>query len=185
MQVVSAKELIASSSNGGREQWIDVRSATEFAAGHIPGAINIPLDEIEARTEDISTEVPLILICKAGKRARMAAGFLEPCRSNITVLKGGIDAWDKTGLPLVVSKKTRWALERQVRLVAGILVLGGSIAAAFIGRGWLLLTGFVGAGLTFAGLTDICGMAVLMAAMPWNRTRKCSPAAGNQNKCCV
>jgi len=184
MEIASPEALAGRQSGRVREQWIDVRSAAEFATGHIPGAINIPLEEIETRLEDISREVPLILICKGGKRARTAAGFLEPCRENLTILEGGMDAWSKVGLPLVVSKKTRWSLERQVRLGAGLLVLCGTIAAVVAGRGWLLLTGFVGAGLTFAGLTDLCPMAVLLAAMPWNRTRKCNSTARSE-KCCV
>ena len=185
MEVVSASELCASLRGGVRSQWLDVRSAAEFAAGHIPGATNIPLEEIEARLEDISPDVPVVLVCKGGKRARMAAGLLEPCRQDVAVLDGGTEAWSKAGLPLVVSKKTRWSLERQVRLGAGLLVLCGTIASAIAGRGWLLLTGFVGTGLTFAGLTDLCPMAVLLTAMPWNRTRKCGPAAAAKEKCCV
>jgi len=185
MEIVSASELCAGLRGGVGSQWLDVRSATEFAAGHIPGAVNIPLEEIEARLEDINPDVPLVLVCKGGKRARMAAGLLEPCRHNVAVLDGGTDAWSKVGLPLVMSKKTRWSLERQVRLGAGLLVLCGTIAAAVAGRGWLFLTGFVGTGLTFAGLTDLCPMAVLLTAMPWNRTRKCVPAAATKENCCV
>ena len=185
MEVVSASELCARLRGGVRSQWLDVRSTTEFAAGHIPGAISIPLEEIEARLEDISPDVPVVLVCKGGKRACMATGLLEPCRQDVAVLDGGTDAWSKAGLPLVMSKKTRWSLERQVRLSAGLLVLCGTIAAAIAGRGWLLLTGFVGTGLAFAGLTDLCPMAVLLAAMPWNRTGKCEPAGAQKENCCA
>ncbi len=185
METISACELAAHSRSEVRAQWLDVRSATEFAAGHIPGAINIPLDELEARLEDISQQLPLVLICKGGKRARMASGLLEPCRGDLTVLEGGTDAWSNAGLPVVVSKKTRWSLERQVRLAAGVLVLAGTIAAAVTSRGWLLATGFVGLGLTFAGLTDLCPMGVALAAMPWNRTRTCLPATAGKNGCCT
>jgi rhodanese-related sulfurtransferase len=185
MKVVSAGEFAARSRCEAPAQWLDVRSSTEYAAGHIPGAINIPLEEIEARLEDISADLPLVLVCKGGQRARMAAGLLEPCRQKLSALDGGTDAWLKAGLPLVISKKTRWSLERQVRLVAGTLVLGATIAAALTSRAWLLATGFVGLGLTLAGLTDLCPMAVVLSAMPWNRTRKCDPGTAKEGKCCV
>lgn len=76
---------------------VDVRSSTEFASGHIPGAVNIPLDQIEARLDDLHPNLPTILICQSGKRARMAAGLLEPCRRQITVLEGGTEAWIEAG----------------------------------------------------------------------------------------
>ena len=66
-------------------QWIDVRSLGEYAAGHIPGAVNIPMDQIEARLDDLLPSTPILLVCQAGKRARMVAGLLEPCRSDVTV----------------------------------------------------------------------------------------------------
>ena len=91
---------------------VDVRSASEFGTGHIPGAINIPLEQIEARMEDLGQNLPVVLICKRGTRARMTAGLLEPCRQDVTVLEGGTDAWVKAGLPIVASVRTRWSLER-------------------------------------------------------------------------
>lgn len=185
MEVISPRELSEASQRDAMAQWIDVRSTTEFGAGHIPGAINIPLEEIEPRLDDISANLPIILICKGGVRARMAAGFLTPCRPNIMVLEGGTDAWAEAGLPVVVSKKTRWSLERQVRLAAGVIVLTASIAAALHSSSWLLLSGFVGAGLTFAGLSDICPMGTLLAVMPWNRARKCESGNRQRSKCCV
>lgn len=68
---------------------VDVRSGSEFASGHIPGAVNIPMDQIEARLDDLGVNVPLVLICQAGKRARMTAALLGPCQREITVLEGG------------------------------------------------------------------------------------------------
>lgn len=96
-------------------QLVDERSVSEFGTGHIPGAINIPLEQIEARMEDLGQNLPVVLICKSGARARMTAGLLEPCRKDVTVLEGGTDAWVKAGLPVVASVRTRWSLERQAR----------------------------------------------------------------------
>jgi hypothetical protein len=103
-----------------------------------------------------------------GKRARMAAALLDPCRLSVSVLEGGTKAWVQAGLPLVRNTKTRWSLERQVRLGAGLLVLLGAALALTLNVYWLLLCGFAGLGLTFAGLTDICPMAEFLVRMPWN-----------------
>ena len=154
-----------------RYQWIDVRSPGEFAAGHIPGAVNIPMEQIEARLDDLVPELPIVLVCQAGKRARMVAGLLEPCRSDVTVLEGGTAAWAAAGQPLVASVKSRFSLERQVRLIAGLLVLTGVILALASNHNWIFLCAFIGAGLTFAGATDICLMEGLLIRMPWNKAR--------------
>lgn len=152
---------------------VDVRSSSEFASGHIPGAVNIPLDQIEARVDDLSRDFSIILICQSGTRARMAAALLEPCRPKIAVLEGGTKAWIGSGLPAVVSVRTRWSLERQVRLGAGLLVLTATVLALTVNPLWLLLSAFVGLGLSFAGLTDICAMGMILEKMPWNRLTHC------------
>jgi len=153
------------------EDWqcIDVRSATEFAAGHIPRAINIPMDEIENRIGDLRPELPTVLVCQSGKRASMTRSLLARRVPDLYVLSGGTDAWKMSGLPLVASTRSRWALERQVRLGAGLLVLTGVILGFLVNHAWFGLAGFVGAGLTFAGTTNFCAMAHLLALLPWNR----------------
>jgi rhodanese-related sulfurtransferase len=163
----------------GPKQLVDVRSHTEFQAGHIPGAVNIPLDQIESRLGDLSDAYPIVLICQAGKRARMAAALLDPCGRQLSVLEGGTSAWEKSGLPLIVSTKTRWSLERQVRLGAGIMVLTGIISSLLWNPVWLYLAGFAGLGLTFAGLTDICLMGEILAKLPWNSQSRCNLPDGN------
>ena len=154
-------------------QLVDVRSGSEFSSGHVPGAVNIPMDQIEARLDDLNSNLPIVLICQTGKRARMTAGLLEPCGREIAVLEGGTKAWMDAGLPVVASVNTRWSLERQVRLGAGLLVLAGVILALTLNPLWVFLCGFVGLGLTFAGLTDICAMGIMLDKMPWNRRTHC------------
>lgn len=176
MNTISVPELAATSSADFLR--VDVRSATEYASGHVPGAVNIPLDEIENRTADVSRDRPIALICLMGQRARMAGALLEPCRYELFVLEGGTQAWKEAGLPVVASVKARWSLERQVRLGAGILVLTGSLLAAMASPYWLILTGFVGIGLTGAGLTDICPMAMFLSRLPWNVASKCPIGTG-------
>jgi rhodanese-related sulfurtransferase len=151
---------------------VDVRSPSEYAAGHIPGALNIPLEQVEARLADIEPGLPTVLICKGGTRALLAAGLLAPFFDRLAVLDGGTMAWAKTGLPLVACTKTRWSLERQVRLAAGVLILLGATLTISLAPYWVYLCGFVGLGLTFAGLTDFCPMGMLLARLPWNRPRQ-------------
>jgi len=103
----------------------------------------------------------------------MTAELLAPCRREITVLEGGTSAWVQAGLPVVRSVRTRWSLERQVRLGAGLLVLVGVILGFTVSMNWIFLSAFVGLGLTFAGLTDICLMGEFLGKMPWNGRSHC------------
>jgi len=154
---------------------VDVRSAAEFATGHIPGAINVPMEQVEARTADIGNG-PLVIVCEAGARAAVVAGWLTE-RQPVSVLTGGTAAWRRAGLPLVSCAPCRWTLERQVRLGAGIIVLAATLLSVLTNAKWVYLAMFIGAGLTFAGLTNICGMAVLLARMPWNRESQTGTSA--------
>jgi hypothetical protein len=131
------------------------------------------MDQIEARLEDLSVHLPIVLTCQTGKRAQMTAALLEPCHRQIAVLVGGTRAWIDAGLPVVSNVKTRWSLERQVRLGAGMLVLIGVILALTVNSRWIFLSGFIGLGLTFAGLTDLCPMAIVLEKMSWNRQTHC------------
>ncbi|WP_263410776.1 rhodanese-like domain-containing protein [Terriglobus tenax] len=146
---------------------IDVRSPSEFAAGHIPGAVNIPLETLTTQACHPGEQV--VLLCQGGTRARIAQQKLESVGIAAYVLRGGTAAWASDGRTLQRATATSWSLERQVRLGAGLLVFSGTLLAAMVSTKWLWLTGFVGAGLTFAGLTDICMMGRLLARMPWNR----------------
>ena len=170
---------VADLRNHADSQLIDVRSPSEFAAGHIPGAINIPMDQIESRLGDLS-HAPIVLICQMGKRARITAALLEPCQLQLCVLEGGTSAWINAGLPVVRSVRSRWSLERQVRFGAGLLVLTASALALLWNPYWMSLAAFVGGGLIFAGLTDICPMAEILARMPWNKEAHCKPGVPRQ-----
>jgi rhodanese-related sulfurtransferase len=149
---------------------IDVRTVSEYASGHIPCTINIPMDQLEARRKDLRLEEGVVLVCKGGSRAQIVAGWLGG-KSGVRVLEGGTEAWQRAGYEVVISAKTRWSLERQVRLVAGVLVLAATLAVVSGVHEAIWLAMFVGAGLTFAGATDICMMGILLAKMPWNKAR--------------
>lgn len=160
--------------NGRRPQMIDVRTPSEYAGGHIPCAVNIPMDQFEARRKDLRLEDGVVLVCKAGGRAQIVAGWLDAqldAQPGVRVLQGGTEAWICQGMEVVESAKSRWSLERQVRLGAGLMVLAGTVLEVSGVHGAIWLAMFAGAGLTFAGATDICMMGILLARMPWNQAR--------------
>jgi rhodanese-related sulfurtransferase len=169
--MVSASELKKICDSRGEAVLVDVRTPSEYAAGHVPRAVNVSMEEIESRLEDLNPHSSIVLICQSGGRARLAAALLQAHRRDVTVLDGGTNEWVHAGFPLVVSAKTRWALERQVRLIAGLLVLLGSILAVGVNPHWVYLPWLVGLGLAFAAITDICPMASLLCKAPWNRRK--------------
>jgi rhodanese-related sulfurtransferase len=171
---ISAAEL-ANVQARGWVQLIDICSPTEYASGHVPGAINIPMEQIGVRIADLRIVSPVVLICKSGQRACATAQLLKASHIDVLVLDGGIRAWKESGGQIVVNTRTGWSMERQVRLGAGLLVLIGVVLSLVWNRGWIGLSAFVGLGLTFAGLTDICGMAFLLTKLPWNKARRESP----------
>ncbi len=153
---------------------IDVRTPVEFAEVHVPQARNIPLDQVNpgelAGPGQMRKDQPVYLLCRSGQRATKAAekfaqdGFAEP-----VVVEGGTLAWIEAHLPVTRGQTRVISLERQVRIAAGSLVLAGVLLGWFVHPGFLGLSAFVGAGLVFAGITDFCGMGMLLARMPWNK----------------
>src|SRR5271165_5254316 len=162
---------------------LDVRSPAEFATGHVPGAVNIPMEQVKSRMQDVP-QGPLVLICEGGQRAEIVAGWLAAVH-HATVLEGGTRAWRNAGYPLVASAPCRWTLERQVRLIAGLVVLAATLLSILINTKWVYLAMLVGAGLTFAGVTNICGMAILLGKMPWNYERKAKLERSPEANCCI
>ncbi|WP_187143192.1 rhodanese-like domain-containing protein [Terriglobus albidus] len=167
MEEIAPAALDAWITQGMRLRLVDVRSPSEFASGHLPGAVNRPLETLGSASWESGERI--VLLCQAGTRARMAQQALRSAGVEACVLCGGTAAWRAEGRAIARDTATSWSLERQVRLGAGMLVLLGTLASALLDAKWLLLTGVVGAGLTFAGLTDICMMGNLLAHMPWNR----------------
>jgi len=149
---------------------IDVRTPAEFEEVHVVGARSIPLDKLDAKA--IETEFPdgdLYLICRSGARGKQACEKLLAAGVNRVVnVEGGTLAWDQAGLPVLRGRKTI-SLERQVRIVAGSLVFLGVALGYFVHQYFLGIPAFVGAGLVFAGITDTCGMGMMLAKMPWNQ----------------
>lgn len=166
---LKARELRQRIERGERLQLIDVRSPREYDEGHLPGTVNMPVEQVEARLSDLHPHDPMVLVCQSGRRAEMCRGLLERHRDDLIVLEGGTNAWKEEGLPIVKTVATRLPLMRQVQIGAGALALTGAALGYFVDPRWNFLAMFVGAGLFVAGTTGFCGMAVLLAKMPWNK----------------
>jgi rhodanese-related sulfurtransferase len=150
---------------------IDIREADEHARERIPGARHHALSRIDAESPARSEDDVLVFHCRSGARTKGNATRLSAASSNCEtyILEGGLDAWKKAGLPVTLDRSQPIDIMRQVQIVAGSLVLIGVLLGAFVTPGFYALSGFVGAGLLFAGTTGFCGMAHLLALMPWNR----------------
>jgi rhodanese-related sulfurtransferase len=166
---IQPQALQAVISRGQPVALIDVRTPAEFAEVHADAARNIPLDRLDAKQLHSAAGSPLYFICKSGARGRQACEkILAAGLENAVNVEGGTEAWAQAGLPVVRGRKTM-SLERQVRIAAGSLTLAGAVLAWFVNPCFVGLSAFVGAGLIFAGITDTCGMALILARMPWNQ----------------
>ena len=166
----------------GNALLLDVRTPAEFEEIHIEGAVLHPLNDLNpAHVKRLAEgKGACFVICRSGGRARQAAEKLASLGlPNLQVMSGGMQAWESEELPVTRGRKTI-SLERQVRIAAGALVFVGSTLAYFVNPGWVALPAFVGAGLIFAGITDTCGMGMVLARMPWNNRKPSSSKAS----CC-
>lgn len=173
--VVSPELVYERIRHAGDVLLIDVRTPGEFMSLHIPGSYNVPLDTLHEHREALRRHVgsPLVLVCRSGQRARRAETALrEIGMGSLHVLDGGVVAWEAAELPLVRGPE-RWPLERQVRLVAGLLVLVGALGGLLVTPWLTLLAVFMGAGLTFSAVTGWCGLAMLLGKLPYNRGASC------------
>ena len=184
---ISPQQLHDLVQSGNSVELIDVRTPVEYREVHVGFARNVPLDQLNAMQLASGRDgaEPLYVICRSGSRGKQACEkFLAAGYTNVVNVDGGTQAWDQAGLPVVRGHKAI-SLERQVRIAAGLLVLIGSALGAFVSPYWIGLAAFVGAGLTFSGITDTCGMGMLLARMPWNQVPKASPtgATGSDAAC--
>lgn len=167
---ISPQELANLLRSGLEIELIDVRTPPEFGEAHLEISRNVPLDRLDASAvRGGAGDEVVYVICQKGGRGRQACEKLAAAGiANVVNVEGGTAACDAAGLPMVRGKKAI-SLERQVRIAAGSLVLIGVVLAWFVHPLFVLLPAFVGAGLVFAGLTDTCGMGMLLARMPWNQ----------------
>ena len=170
---IKPQELAELGKMGKKIDLIDVRTPAEFREVHVEIARNVPLDQLDTaelmQARNGSANEPLYVICHSGSRGQQACEkFLKAGFSNAVNIEGGTMACVEAGLPVVRGKKAM-SLERQVRIAAGSLVFLGAALAWFVHPAFIGLSAFVGAGLVFAGITDTCGMGMILARMPWNQ----------------
>ena len=155
---------------------IDVREKDEFDAEHVENSIHIPLSSFDRQAPAILRGLQdrkVIFMCRSGNRAKLAieqARAFAPDGMSLEAYEGGILKWKALGQPVVILGRSRLPIIRQVMLTAGLLVLTGVILTLTVNPGFIWLSGFVGAGLTFAGATGFCPMAELLSRMPWNKS---------------
>jgi rhodanese-related sulfurtransferase len=176
MKIILPVELLKILATHPGAALFDVRTPVEYAEVHVPQAVSIPLDGLDPQSlvqaGKVRKDEPVYLLCRSGQRATKAAekfakaGFTQPI-----VVEGGTLAWIEANLEVARSAVKVVSLERQVRIAAGVIVFAGVLLAQLVDARFIWLSGFVGAGLIFAGITDFCGMGLLIAKMPWN-TRK-------------
>ncbi|WP_435972004.1 rhodanese-like domain-containing protein [Streptomyces sp. Qhu_M48] len=155
---------------GRAPRLLDVRTPGEFRTAHIPGSYNVPLDTLREHRSELRAHLDeeVVLVCRSGGRAAQAEGALaESGLPNLRVLEGGIVAWEAAGAP-VDRGAERWDMERQVRLVAGSVVLATGLVGVLVPGAHLVGTA-IGAGLTYAALSNSCAMGVLLSRLPYNR----------------
>lgn len=170
---ISPAELKTLLSRGSVEL-IDVRTPLEFGEVHVVGAKNVPLDELTPAAVGGDPSRTIYVICRSGSRGQKgceklaAAGF-----TNVTNIDGGTLACEQAGVPVIRGKKVM-SLERQVRIAAGGIALTGAVLALTVHPWFAGIPAFIGGGLVFAGISDWCGMGLLIAKMPWNRRAACA-----------
>jgi rhodanese-related sulfurtransferase len=158
---------------------LDVRTPGEYETAHIRGAYNVPLDLLGEHGREIRSTVsaPVVLVCQSGQRARRAEEALRFAgMPNLHVLDGGLSSWITLGKPVVFGAP-RLSLERQVRIAAGGLAAIGAALALLVSPGFAFLPLMMGSGLVFAGVTNTCGLAMLLARLPYNRPASCDVSA--------
>ncbi len=149
---------------------IDVREPGEFAGEHIPGATLVPLSRFDPLKIPQIPDTQMVLYCRSGNRSAIAAQKLfEAGFESVSHLSGGIGAWKEAGYPTVSNQNAPISLMRQVQIVAGSLMLTGTVLGALVSPWFLILSGFIGAGLIFAGVTDTCMLGMLLAKLPYNQ----------------
>lgn len=179
MTTITPQELQQRMCAGQPVELIDVRTPVEFREVHAEPARNVPLDRLNPHEFAAAARgsMPLYVICRSGSRGRQACETLAAAGVAVVNVEGGTQAWERAGLPVTRGRKAI-SLERQVRIVAGGLALLGGLLALTAHPYWAGLSAFIGGGLLFAGVTDTCGMALVLARMPWNQVREPkSPAA--------
>ena len=170
MQNISVSQSFDQRKQNSGIPLIDVRTPAEYGSIHADGAVNHSMESLQVEKIPFAKEEEIHVICQSGGRSMKVCQKLEGAGfTNLVNVDGGTSAWQSAGLPVVEGKKVI-SLERQVRIAAGSLVVIGVIVGQFVHPSGFGLSGLIGAGLVFSAVTNTCGMGMLIAKMPWNRT---------------
>ena len=173
--------------SAGKAYIVDVREVDEHRREHVAGASLLPSSAFSVSGFPAAQSERLALVlCRSGGRAgKVAAALVAAGRSDVRVIEGGITGWERSGMPVVRDAKAPMPIIRQVMIAAGTMVAGFTVLAVAVDPWFLLGTGFVGAGLAFAGISGFCPMATVIGKMPWNRPAPVSaPAARPSSSTC-
>jgi rhodanese-related sulfurtransferase len=179
---IAPRDLQALRERGATPYLLDVRSPLEFEGERIAEARLLPLDQLDARLDEIPEQAETVVVCRTGVRATIAAETLARAGRRARVLEGGMNAWRRAGLPVREGRK-RLAIDRQVQLIVGLMVLTSATLGALVNPWFLAIAAFFGAGLTFAGATGTCALALLLMKMPWSRPL--TPPSGSAESVCA
>ncbi len=176
-QLLGAKEFATLYQQNKELFVVDLRTAAEFSGECLHDCVHLPVQELttegleaELKRKGLDKDTPIYLLCQSGRRANMAVEKLQHTGNfNFVILDGGLNAIKQHGMQTHSSGKKVIPLERQVRITAGLLILLATTLGFAFHPGFFLIAAFVGAGLTYAGLTDHCGIAFVLTRMPWNK----------------
>ena len=174
---IAPHELHRVLAGGGPAQLLDVRTPAEFAGAHVPGAKLIPLDDLDPASfarQRGAEKIPVYVLCQSGGRARKAIERLERAGvRNCVLVEGGTQGWIDAGLPVNRGQSHVLPLMRQVQITVGFLSASGAVLALAVSPFFAIVPLVMGCGLLFAGISGTCGLALLLAKMPWNRAQSC------------
>ena len=155
----------------GQFTLIDIRERDEYERAHIREALHFPLSALEKSDIEIEAGRQVVFHCRSGQRTEINCDRLEQhVEGDVLLMKGGLNAWAASGLPVVENRSAPMEINRQVQIAAGGLTLLGVLLGYFANPVFYVLAGFIGAGLMFSGLSGTCAMARILMAMPWNKT---------------
>jgi rhodanese-related sulfurtransferase len=166
---ISVKELKSQLEKGRTLKLIDVRTRFEFKSGHLPGAVHLPAPELSHAAVNFEPEIPVILICKVGHRAKTCQNLLADSGLNILVLEGGTGAWQAEGLPMVKAPRQRISPVRHAFLASSLMIFAGLYLGLTKNQAWFILAALPGLCLLLTSVTGFCPMQWILNKAPWNK----------------